>query len=50
MAQEMLSYKKRLENVKTTLAGLSGNGYSNVVHYLDSIPKQGHGIFSETNL
>jgi len=37
MAQEMLSYKKRLENVKTALAGLNGNGYSNVVHHLDSI-------------
>ena len=37
LSKEMLSYKTRLENIKMTLAGLSGNGYSDVVSYLDSV-------------
>lgn len=37
LSKEMLSYKNRLENIKMTLAGLSGNGYSDVVSYLDSV-------------
>lgn len=37
MAQEMQSYRDRLETVKKALACLNGNGYSNVVSNLDSI-------------